>query len=83
MAVHDKLPHATLCRYCDQLRPNPSQAESVSSVSACAAGSGISFVGEDNFEDQDVQVGDDCEDLADVWPDCGLERLTLHTADLQ
>ena len=27
---------------------------------------GINFVGENDFEDQDMQVGDDCEEFADV-----------------
>ncbi len=29
-------------------------------------GTGVDFVGEDNFEDQDIQVGDECNEFADV-----------------
>lgn len=37
-----------------------------------AGASAASFVVEDNFEDQEINVGDDCEDCAEVQalPDC-------------
>ena len=35
-------------------------------VHASAGTSAVSFVGEDNFQDQGMQVGDDCEEYAEV-----------------
>lgn len=84
MALYDKLFEAALHRYDDQVQTPTCVTVRVnisrSSWFVCSGGSGISF--EDNFEDQDIQVGDDCDDFMGVGFDSvpkSLDTTSQHT----
>lgn len=76
MAVYAKLSQTALCRCVCPITWRPTSVSCIGVIQAAVASAGasdVSFVAEDDSEGQEMQVGDDCEEYAEVQlllPDC-------------